>query len=282
MHVLDIWYDTISLQQVVKEVAREEDRGRIAKRIEKAQAKSAPEFIYPKLVEEQGVVPRIADDPPLIFHPTAEQAPEVEGGYKDGFAMYRESLPEHVRTLFDRFTFCDLVVKVVGVGSVGTLCGVVLFLAGDDDPVFLQLKEAKASVLEPYAGKSVHENHGQRVVAGQRLMQSASDIFLGWLRGLGGRHFYIRQLRDAKISAVVEGFDLDLMQTYARLCAWALARAHARSGDPAMIAGYMGAGGAFDDAIGEFAMEYADQNEQDYRRFVTAIKEGRIQATADV
>ena len=282
MRALDVWYDTISLQQVVKEVAREEDRGRIAKRIEKAQAKSAPEFIYPKLVQEQGVVPRIMDDPPLLFHPTAEQTPEVEGGYRDGFAMYRESIPEHVRTLFDRFTLCDLVIKVVGVGSVGTLCGVALFLAGDDDPVFLQLKEAKASVLEPYAGKSVHENHGQRVVAGQRLMQSASDIFLGWTRGSSGRHFYIRQLRDAKISAVVEGFDLDLMQTYARLCAWALARAHARSGDPAMIAGYMGAGGAFDDAIGEFAMEYADQNEQDYRRFVTAIKEGRIQVTADV
>ena len=137
-------------------------------------------------------------------------------------------------------------------------------------------------MLEPYAGKSVHENHGQRVVAGQRLMQSASDIFLGWVQGASGRHFYIRQLRDAKISAVVEGFDLNLMQTYAQLCAWALARAHARSGDAAMIAGYMGASGTFDDAIGEFAMEYADQNERDYRGFVTAVKEGRIGATADV
>jgi hypothetical protein len=159
---------------------------------------------------------------------------------------------------------------------------VALFLAADDDPIFLQLKEAKASVLEPYAGKSVHRNHGQRVVAGQRLMQSASDIFLGWTRGESGRHFYIRQLRDAKISAIVEGFDLGLMQTYARLCAWALARAHARSGDPAMIAGYMGASAIFDDAIGEFAMEYADQNERDYRAIVTAVKEGRIEAIADV
>src|SRR5208282_1008375 len=266
MHALDVWYDAITLQRFLKEVAREEDRGRIAQRIEKAQAKSTREFIYPKLVEEKGVVPRIMDDPPLIFHPTAEQTPEVEGGYRDGFAMYRESLPEHVRTLFDRFTLCDLVIKVVGVGSVGTLCGVALFLAADDDPVFLQLKEAKASVLEPYAGKSVHDNHGQRVVAGQRLMQSASDIFLGWTQGNSGRHFYIRQLRDAKISAVVEGFDVGLMQTYGRLCASALARAHARSGDAAMIAGYMGASATFDDAIGEFAMEYADQNERDYRR----------------
>jgi uncharacterized protein (DUF2252 family) len=282
MRALDVWYDAISLKRVLKEVAREEDRGRIAQRIEKARAKSTPEFIYPQLVEEQGVVPRIMDDPPLMFHPTAEQAPALEKGYREEFAMYRESLPEHVRTLFDRFTLCDLVVKVVGVGSVGTLCGVALFLAADDDPVFLQIKEAKASVLEPYAGKSVYENHGQRVVAGQRLMQSASDMFLGWTKGASGRHFYIRQLRDAKISAIVEGFDLDLMQGYARLCASALARAHARSGDAAMIAGYMGASATFDDAIGEFAMEYADQNERDYRAFVTAVKEGRIEAIADV
>jgi hypothetical protein len=195
--------------------------------------------------------------------------------------MYRESLPEHVRKLFDRFTFTDLVIKVVGVGSVGTFCGAALFLAHDDDPIFLQLKEARASVLEPYAGKSVHSNHGERVVAGYHLMQSASDIFLGWTRGKSDRHYYIRQLRDTKISAVVEAFDLNLMQTYTRLCAWALARAHARSGDPAMIAGYMGASGIFDDAIGEFAMEYADQNERDYRAFVRAIKEGRIEARAD-
>jgi len=282
MRALDVWYDVISLQRVLKEVAREEDRGRIAQRINKARAKSTPDYIFPKLAEAQGVVPRILDNPPLIFHPSAEMAPGLETGYRDVFARYRESLPEHVRTLFDRFAFCDLAVKVVGVGSVGTYCGIALFLAADDDPIFLQIKEAKASVLEPYTGKSVHENHGQRVIAGQRLMQSASDIFLGWTKGITGRHFYIRQLRDVKISAVIEGFDLYLMQTYAGLCAWALARAHARSGDPAMIAGYMGAGGAFDDAIGEFAIEYADQNERDYRRFVTAVKEGRIEAVADV
>jgi uncharacterized protein (DUF2252 family) len=282
MRALDVWYDVISLNRVLKEVTRAEDRGRIAQRVEKARARSTPDYIFPKLAQDQGVVPRILDDPPLIFHPTAEQAPGLEMGYSEAFASYRESLPEHIRTLFDRFTFCDLAVKVVGVGSVGTYCGIALFLAAADDPIFLQIKEAKASVLEPYAGKSLHENHGQRVAAGQRLMQAASDIFLGWTQGLSGRHFYIRQLRDAKISAVVEGFDLGLMQTYARLCAWALARAHARSGDAAMIAGYMGASATFDDAIGEFAMEYADQNERDYRGFVTAVKEGRIEATADI
>lgn len=282
MHALEVWYDTIGLKRVLKEIAREEDRGRIAERVAKAQLKSTPEYIFPQLAEERGTVPRILDNPPLIYHPTAEQAPGLETRYGEAIAMYRQSLPEHVRVLFDRFTFCDLAFKVVGVGSVGTWCGVALFLAADDDPIFLQIKEAGPSVLEPYAGASKYPNHGQRVVAGQRLMQSASDIFLGWTEGASGRHFYLRQLRDAKISAIIEGFDLALMQTYAGLCAWALARAHARSGDPAMIAGYMGASETFDDAIGEFAMEYADQNERDYRMFVRAAKEGRIEAMADV
>ena len=196
-------------------------------------------------------------------------------------ARYRESLHENVRTLFDRYVFADLAVKVVGVGSVGTVCMIALFLAANDDPLFLQVKEARASVLEPHAGQSLHSNHGQRVVAGQRLMQSASDIFLGWTEGLNGRDFYLRQLRDAKISAIIEGLDLGLMQDYARLCAWGLARAHARSGDPAMISGYMGSSEIFDEAIGEFAVEYADQNESDYKRFVNAIREGKIEVIAD-
>src|SRR5208282_3621608 len=149
MHALDVWYDAITIQRFLKEVAREEDRGRITQRIEKARAKSTPEFIYPKLVEEQGVVPRIMDDPPLIFHPTAEQAPELESGYRYSLAMYRESLPEHVRTLFDRFTLCDVAVKVVGVGSVGTYSGVALFLAADDDPIFLQTKKPRHRCSSP-------------------------------------------------------------------------------------------------------------------------------------
>jgi hypothetical protein len=215
------------------------------------------------------------------FHPTAEQAPGLKTGYAEALARSRESLHENVRTLFDRYVFADLAVKVVGVGSVGTVCMIALFLAANDDPLFLQVKEARASVLEPHAGQSLHSNHGQRVVAGQRLMQSASDIFLGWTEGLNGRDFYLRQLRDAKISAIIEGLDLGLMQDYARLCAWGLARAHARSGDPAMISGYMGLSEIFDEAIGEFAVEYADQNESDYKRFVNAIREGKIEVIAD-
>jgi len=186
-----------------------------------------------------------------------------------------------VRTLFDRYHFVDFAIKVVGVGSVGTMCGVGLFMAGDNDPLFLQVKEAQASVLEPYAGKSLHPNHGQRVVEGQRFMQAASDVFLGWTRGENGRDFYIRQLRDMKISAIIEDWDTGLLRQYGRMCAHALARAHARSGDAAMIAGYMGSGQTFDDAITEFATDYSVQNRSDFRAFVKAIRDGRIRAVIE-
>jgi hypothetical protein len=154
-------------------------------------------------------------------------------------------------------------------------------MAADNDPLFLQVKEARASVLEPYAGKSLHPNHGQRVVAGQRIMQSASDVFLGWTRGKNGRDFYMRQLRDMKLSAIIEDWDTGMLRQYARMCAHALARAHARSGDAATIAGYMGSGQTFDDAISEFATEYSAQNRRDYRAFVSAIREGRVQTIAE-
>ena len=165
--------------------------------------------------------------------------------------------------------------------SVGTHCAVALFMAEESDPLFLQVKEARASVLEPYAGKSLHANHGQRVVVGQRIMQAASDVFLGWMRTKDGRDVYVRQLRDMKISAVIEDWDTSLLRQYGRMCAHALARAHARSGDAARMAGYMGSGQTFDDAVGEFAVEYADQNSADYRAFVRAIREGTIQAMVE-
>ncbi len=183
--------------------------------------------------------------------------------------------------LFDRFRFVDLAIKVVGVGSVGTYCAVGLFMASDKDPIFLQIKEARSSVLEAYARKSIHANHGERVVAGQRLMQSASDLFLGWMRGANGRNYYMRQLRDVKISAVPEDWDSVVLRQYGKLCAWALARAHARSGDSAAIAGYMGSNATFDDAICEFAVEYADQNQRDYRTFLRAIRAGDIEVATE-
>jgi len=206
-------------------------------------------------------------------------APGLESGYVEVLAAYRGTLPEHTRTLFDRFHFFDYALKVVGVGSVGTYCGMLLFMAADNDPLFLQVKEARASVLEPYAGRSLHPNHGQRVVVGQRLMQAASDAFLGWARGKNGRDFYIRQLRDMKLSAIIEDCDMGMMRQYSRMCAHALARAHARSGDAAMMAGYMGSGQTFDDAVCEFATEYGSQNAADYRAFIKAIRDGRIEAS---
>jgi uncharacterized protein (DUF2252 family) len=285
MRALDVWYDKIDLQKYEDRTgdpaAVKVARQRMAERIETEKRKNVPEHLYPKLVSQEGTRPRIKDEPPLIFHPTAEQAPGLKTGAAEAIAAYRESLPEHTRTLFDRYHFFDYAVKVVGVGSVGTVCGVCLFMAADDDPLFLQVKEARASVLEPYAGKSLHPNHGQRVVVGQRIMQAASDVFLGWTRTKVGRDVYVRQLRDMKMSAVIEDWDTPLLRQYGRMCAHALARAHARSGDAAMISGYMGSGAIFDDAIGEFAVEYADQNQSDYRAFTRAIRDGRIKVLAE-
>lgn len=278
MRALEVWYETIGVEEVM---AAQDDvvRDRMKKRLEKAQERSTPEIIFPKLVEHRGDTPRIKDEPPLIFHASAEEMPGLTTGYKEQVALYRESLPHHVQVLFDRYRLVDIAHKVVGIGSVGTACGLCLFVAADDDPLFLQIKEARPSVLEPYAGKGLYTNNGQRVVEGQRLMQSASDIFLGWLTNAKGMDMYVRQLRDAKISAVVEDMDADLLREYGRLCAWALAKAHARSGDSASIAGYMGSSEVFDEAVTEFAVEYADQTERDYRAFVKAVREGGIKAT---
>ena len=280
MRALDVWYDKIDLQRYVDRSADPDlvlqVRKRMADRIEAEKRKSVPDHLYPKLVSEEGATPRIKDEPPLIFHPSGEQALGLESGYAEAIASYRESLPEQTRTLFDRFHFFDLAIKVVGVGSVGTMCAVALFMAADDDPLFLQVKEARPSVLEAYAGKSLHANNGQRVVMGQRMMQAASDVFLGWTRGLKGRDYYVRQLRDMKLSAIIEDWDTGVLRQYGRMCAHALARAHARSGDAAMIHGYMGSAQTFDDAIGEFSVEYSDQNRNDYRAFVQAVREKRI------
>jgi uncharacterized protein (DUF2252 family) len=195
--------------------------------------------------------------------------------------LYRQSLPDERRVLLDRFTVVDHAIKVVGVGSVGTRCGILLLMSGPHEPLFLQVKEARPSVLESYAGKSVYSNCGQRVVVGQRLMQAASDLFLGWTRGESGRDFYVRQLRDVKIKPVVEVYDPKMMIDYARSCGWVLARAHARSGDPKQISGYLGTSPRFDNAIADFSEPYADQNDADYRAFAEAIRAGRLPAEVD-
>ena len=195
------------------------------------------------------------------------------------FEAYLESVPDHVEVLLRRYRYRDMAIKVVGVGSVGTRCMIVLLKGRDDhDPFFLQIKEAGRSVLEDHLPDSSYDQHGRRVVEGQRLMQATSDSFLGWHVGRSGGHYYWRQFKDMKGSAEIEGAPLASARRYARVCGWTLARAHARSGDVATIAGYLGKGDKFDRAIAEFAVAYADQNERDYAAFTDAIDSGRIPA----
>jgi len=195
---------------------------------------------------------------------------------RKAFEAYRGTLAEQFRVLLDRYQLLDIAVKVVGVGSVGTICAVVLLMASERDPLFLQVKQARQSVLEPYAGQSRHANHGQRVVAGYKLMQAASDIFLGWTEGTYG-HYYLRQLKDVKIKMLVETYSPAVMGTYAEACGWCLARAHARSGEPAKIAGYLGKNDSFDEAVADFSTAYADQSEADHEKLTKAVRAGKLE-----
>jgi uncharacterized protein (DUF2252 family) len=196
---------------------------------------------------------------------------------EQNLATYRETLPDDRRSLLDRYRVVDGAMKVVGIGSVGTRCAIVLMMSAANSPLFLQWKEARASVLEPYAGKSAYDHHGQRVVMGQRLMQPASDIFLGWMTGQKGRHGYVRQLRDAKIKPLVETFDKDTLTLFGKACGWALARAHAKAGDALAISGYLGTKDLFDEAMGDFAVAYADQTERDHAALKAAVRAGKIE-----
>ncbi len=221
---------------------------------------------------------RILDRPPVISHP-----PEATPGVLAfALAHYRDTVAEDRRVLLERYEMVDAALKVVGVGSVGLAAFAILLLGGDDDPLFLQAKQAEASVLEQFLPPSGQPSHGARVVAGQRRLQAASDILLGWAVGEHGRHWYLRQLQDQKGGAVVEAMTLDDLATWGELCGWALARGHARSGQPAEIAGYLGTDKTFDHVIGDFAVAYADQNERDYAAFVAAIRAGRVVAESGV
>lgn len=208
---------------------------------------------------------RLVDQPPAMFHVSKKEFPDHDELVKESLEKYRHSLPTDRRVLFDRCSLEDVVVKAVGIGSVGTFCFVGLSFSAENHPLLLQFKQACASVSEPYAGKSLFENHGQRVVEGQRLMQSASDIFLGWTRGQQVRDFFIRQLRDMKMSARIEvRASAAQAVLYAELCGRTLAHTHAKSGDAALISGYLGKSDDFDQAVGEFSLAYADQDEQDH------------------
>ena len=219
----------------------------------------------------------IKDQLPTIFHHKDHPPGEIQQAVTDTLVAYVATLPSAYQALASRFELRDAAIKVVGVGSVGTVCWVLLFMAGDADPLFLQVKEARASVLEPYAGRSVFPNHGQRVVDGYRRMQPASDMFLGWSRG-PKRDFFIRQLRDMKLGPMVEIFGQVEMDFYATLCGMALALSHARSGNSAMISGYLGKSDAMDQAIAAFSMAYADQNEKDHAALDKAVRKGKVKA----
>jgi uncharacterized protein (DUF2252 family) len=281
MPVLDIWYAHIDLEDLLATVTDKQARKREERRLAGARARSVAEHDFPKLAAMSGQVPTIKDNPPLIYHPSEPGVEDLLTRAREAFAEYRESLQEDRRALLDRYGLKDIAIKVVGVGSVGTLCAVLLMMASEQDPLFLQAKEARASVLERYAGKSLHANHGQRIVNGYRLMQSASDLFLGWTEGKLGRHFYVRQLRDMKIAPLVELFSPSLMVQYAEACGWALARAHARAGTPAQISGYLGKSDVFDNAIADFSVAYADQNERDHEVLRNAVRSGRVEVAIE-
>jgi uncharacterized protein (DUF2252 family) len=274
MGVLEMWYQR--LDNMVALIRRRKWKKIVQKQIAKASSRTVAEDDFPKLASVKNGKIRIKDNPPLIFHPTGLGAAEHDRLVKETFRRYRETLTDDLKALVDHYELKDVAIKVVGIGTVGTRCAIVLMMAGDDDPLFLQVKEAHESVLEPYAGTSVYSNCGQRVVTGQRLMQAASDMFLGWTEERG-RHFYVRQLRDIKIEPIVEIFDSRALTDYGEWCGWALARAHAKSGDAAIISGYLGNSSRFDEAVSNFAVAYAEQNERDYQALLEAIGAGKIE-----
>jgi hypothetical protein len=275
MDVLETWYARLEETDYLAMLPRSQ-KAVLSKRIAKATARSSAELVFPKLVESDGVQSRIHDAPPTIFHAEGSQGADYMRMCQDILAKYRNTLAEDRRVLLDRYRLVDVAIKVVGIGSVGTLCMVALMMSIADHPFFLQIKEANASVLETYAGKSAFTHHGERVVQGQRLMQPASDLFLGWATGPAGRQFYLRQLRDVKLSPLVETYDVEMLSIYGRACGWVLARAHAKAGDPWTISGYLGRQDEFDEAMGKFAVAYADQAERDHAALAAAVRAGTV------
>ena len=289
MRNLEVWYARLD-EDAIREQLRTAGNKKLTAKAEKGAAKARAKDslrALGKLTEKVDGELRIVSRPPLVV-PIEELLPEgdkidVEALLAEVLERYGETLKGDRRRLLETYTLRHVAHKVVGVGSVGTRAWILLLTGRDDeDPLFLQAKEAQASVLEPYAGASEFDNHGQRVVEGQWLMQAASDRFLGWcpVVGIDGVHrdFYVRQLWDGKGSTEVEGMPPAGLEIYARLCAWTLARAHARSGDAIAIGAYLGSGEVFDDAIAEFSRRYADQNEKDHAALQAAIDSGRLVA----
>jgi uncharacterized protein (DUF2252 family) len=294
MGMLGIWYAHLDEDQLVQgirsaaEASKTKKGTKAAKRAEKTVAKAHTRHSLQALSKLGELVDgqyRIVSQPPIVVPARDLEAThglgvdEMERVVHTQFRAYRATLRDDQRQLLERFRFVDMARKVVGVGSVGTRAFIVLLQGRDQhDPLFLQVKEATASVLEDHLPKSHYRQHGERVVQGQRMMQAASDIFLGWTKGADARrHYYWRQLRDMKGGAEVETMAPVALTFYASICGWTLARAHARSGDPVAIAEYLGEDDAFDRAITDFAKRYADQTERDYQVFADAVRSGRLE-----
>ena len=286
MSYLDAWYSHLRWQDVLDAFSdqltkKQTKRGR--KFATKARSKDSLHSLS-KLAERVDGTYRIVSQPPLLVPfrdlPEAADIADVQGLIDEEFGGYIHSVRDYLTVLLDRYEVVDAAIKVVGVGSVGTRCGIVLLQGRDaKDPLFLQVKEAGPSVLEDHLPASKYENHGRRVVEGQRLMQATGDSFLGWNRGeVTGTHYYWRQLKDMKGSPEIDTASPDSLHRFASVCGWTLARAHARSGDASAIAGYLGSGEVFDRALGDFAVTYADQNERDFNAFKAAIASGEIEA----
>jgi uncharacterized protein (DUF2252 family) len=274
---LSAWRTRIDVEQAIAGLTDEKLRERESRRL--AAITDAGRRGYPKLVEKYRGAWRIRERPPLVFPLTRQGDDTHEVAARTAFVSYKATLPEERRLLLDRYRLVDVAFKVVGVGSVGTFCAVALLATRDDATLLLQIKEARASVLEPYAGPSLYRNSGQRVVVGQRIMQTTPDLFLGWTMDPGDdQRCYVRQFRDGRLALIAAEMSDAALTHHAMLCGATLARAHARSGDAARISGYMGSGGVFDAAIADFAMAYAAQAESDWRLFLDAIKSGLIEA----
>ncbi len=277
MTALKTWYSHLDAEIFVKEAKTLEDK-KYWRQMEKSAKLQTAEHIFPKMTEVVRGRRRIVDRPPLVYHP--RDYAKIDEHVRAMFHRYRQTLPEERRVILDRYQIVDIARKVVGVGSVGTRCAVALLMAGENDALFLQFKEALPSVLEAHAGKSRCQNHGERVVTGQRMLQAASDVFLGWTRDDDGHDYYFRQLRDMKMSVDVGKLNKNELMEYVEVCGWALARAHARTGDAAKIAGYLGKSGAFDKAVQKFATAYAEQTERDHQTLVKAVRAGKLRASA--
>ena len=291
---LDVWYTQVDIEEIRARfdgLLKDRQRKALDKGLAKARTRDSMQELG-KLTQMEDGQPRIISEPPIIV-PLRDLLGELAGAVdigkelKDLIAKYRRTLQPDRRVLLEQYEFTDIARKVVGVGSVGTRCWIILMLGRDEsDPLFLQVKEAEESVLARFAGPSRYGNEGERVVNGQRLMQAASDIFLGWQRfaGLDGksRDFYVRQLRDWKLSVDIAAMIPRGLRLYAELCGGTLARAHARSGDEIAIAAYLGASDVFENAIADFAVAYADQNERDFQAFTEAIASGRLIAERGV